>query len=403
MELEEHGTTLEQDENGAALAVGGLRSQKRTKSAYARVDGEGGKEGGTTEAGSDAGSGRAPSASAPRRQRASTRERGAVGEVRAVPDERGVPEEWDEFGDEGVVEDELDYEEYDGDDQIDGYGRRRRRGSSIAVVLLVLFVLFAVVGVAGLFATQRFSREEPQATPGSPGDGEGAQQPGYSPGSDSERAGVEGAGGPDSSGDPVEETGLTVSQENGGGEGLYVSIGDETWRGEMTPEEGTGGEVLALDGPTAANVKMGFRTRDPEAIVDHGSFGVYAPGGGLVYATVQRTKAFGAEEAETRGTYTVIGTSGEYYSGTYADSLPEPGAPSAGDRVVRTYTVEEGLPKEAGSEPEEGADRPEPQTFRVAYELEGLEGENGRPIVPQLLGWHAPDGTKLEEIVDAPR
>ncbi len=196
----------------------------------------------------------------------------------------------------------------------------------------------------------------------------------------------------------IEETDLTVSQEDDGQGGLYVTIGDETWHGASSREEGVDGEVLRLEGPTAVNINMGFATKDPEAVVDHGSFGIYEPGGGLVYATVQRHRALGGEEALTRGTYTVTGTSGELYSGGYVDSLPDPES----DRVVRTYTVEEGLPAEAGAE-DEG---PEPETLKVAYKLSRIEDERGkavqeRPLVPQLVGWHAPDGAKLHEIVDA--
>ncbi len=370
---------------------GGLRLRKRTQGAHARK-----------------GSDEAEPAAEPRQTAP------VAGRPRAERPSRAEAFEEDrEEGFGGAYEVRED-EEF-GDEEFDDEGRGRGNRVPIAFALLVLFVSLSVVGFV---AQQTWTAPvEPEAAgsgqlPGSreePAPAGAKESPEGPSGIDPSDGSGEGAGAaaesetPSASGGRIEETGLTVSQEDDGQGGLYVTIGDETWHGASSSGENGQSEVLKLEGPTAANINTGFATKDPEAVVDYGSFGIYEPGGGLMYATVQRTKALGAQEATTRGTYSVIGKSGEHYTGNYSDSVPDPET----DRVVRVYTVEKGLPPEAGAEPKERVPEPEVETLAVAFELPRLEDEEGkaiqdRSLVPQLVGWHAPDGTELQEIVDAP-
>ncbi len=372
---------------------GGLRMRKRTQGAHARLGSD--EEAPPAEAEPPAPAARRPLAERPSHAGSVSEDDEGPGGLAAIDQGHDDGDEEEEEFEEGFGEEEYDEEEFD-----DERGPRRRVPSAIALALLVLFVSLSVVG---FFARHTFTAP---AGPEAARSGRPTEEDGAAPGGEEAPQVVQPTLDPSDAADDasgaaggrIEETDLTVSQEDDGQGGLYVTIGDETWHGASSREEGVDGEVLRLEGPTAVNINMGFATKDPEAIVDHGSFGIYEPGGGLMYATVQRHRALGGEEALTRGTYTVTGTSGELYSGGYVDSLPDPES----DRVVRTYTVEEGLPAEAGAE-DEG---PEPETLKVAYKLPRIEDERGkavqeRPLVPQLVGWHAPDGAKLHEIVDA--
>lgn len=363
-------------------AGSGLRFRKRVQGAHARKGSDGAAPADEPER--PAPSTRRPLAGRPRREEAFA-EDDEVGFD--VPDEPQAEELQEDYEDEDYEDDER--------------GRGRRVPSAIALALLVLFL---TVPAVGFFARQTFmapaepdvvASGQPAGEEDAPAGVEASPEVLPSDGASEVDEDAAEAAAPSVAGGRIEETDLTVVQEDDGQGGMYLTIGDETWHGLSSPEEGAEGDVLKLEGPTAVNINTGFATKDPEAVVDHGSFGIYEPGGGFMYATVQRTKALGAEEATTRGTYTVVGASGEQYSGSYSDSLPDP----ENDLVVRSYTVEEGLPPEGGTAPEE----PEAETLRVAYELPRLEEEKGRPFVPQLVGWHAPDGTKLHEIVDAPK
>jgi hypothetical protein len=164
----------------------------------------------------------------------------------------------------------------------------------------------------------------------------------------------------------TEDTGVIFRAEPPDDEGnIKLLAGEKEWEGRLEPAEG-GGEILTLQGPTAAQFKRGFELEG--GAVTTGVFAVARPDGPVVHATFQRA-ATGSEEWST-GTYYVISGDEVVLEGSYTDVRPDPGS----DGIVRTY--EERTPGEPGTE----------KTFSV-----GFEAPEGIPI-PELVGWAPPEG-----------
>jgi hypothetical protein len=134
------------------------------------------------------------------------------------------------------------------------------------------------------------------------------------------------------------------------------------WKGKL--EKTDAGEVLTLEGPTAAQFRRAITL--PDVSVTTGVIGRAEPGGPILHATFQRTDA-GGEEL-TQGTYTVVDGDKILVEGHYADRRD-------GDAVTRTYT-EDGNP---AADP--GTDR------RYAVRFEAPAGVS----IPILVGWRPPE------------
>jgi hypothetical protein len=169
----------------------------------------------------------------------------------------------------------------------------------------------------------------------------------------------------------VEDTGVVFRAEAPDDEGnIELLAGEKEWSGKLEASDG-GGEILTLEGPTAAQFKRGFELES--GAVTTGVFAVAEPEGPVVHATFQRTST-GTDEYSS-GTYYVISGGEAVLEGSYTDVRPDPES----DRIVRSY--EERTPGEPGSE----------KTFSVSF-----EAPEGIPI-PELVGWAPPEGLPAVE------
>lgn len=163
----------------------------------------------------------------------------------------------------------------------------------------------------------------------------------------------------------VENTGVVFRAEAPDDEGnIKLLAGDKEWSGKLEASDG-GGEILTLEGPTAAQFKRGFELDD--GAVTTGVFAVAEPDGPVVHATFQRASTGTGEWSS--GTYYVISGGEVVLEGGYTDVRPDPES----DRIVRAY--EERTPGDPGSE----------KTFSVSF-----EAPEGIPI-PELVGWAPPE------------
>lgn len=144
----------------------------------------------------------------------------------------------------------------------------------------------------------------------------------------------------------------------------YLKVGEISWKGKL--EDAEGGQILTLEGTTAAQ----FKTIEvPDGTITTGVFGRAEPGKPILYATFQRTNA--GEEEITQGTYQVMNGGEVLVSGDYRDRR-------SGDTVTRVY-VEDDLPQ---TDP--GVDRTYSVEFVAPPEV---------PI-PALVGWEQPEVAK---------
>jgi hypothetical protein len=141
----------------------------------------------------------------------------------------------------------------------------------------------------------------------------------------------------------------------------YLKVGEISWKGKL--EEAEGGQVLTLEGTTAAQ----FRTIEvPDGKITTGIFGRAEPGKPILYANFLRTNTSGEEI--TQGTYQVTNAGEVLVSGDYRDQR-------SGDTVTRVY-VEDDNPQ---TDP--GVDRTYSVKFVAPPEV---------PI-PALVGWEQPE------------
>jgi hypothetical protein len=134
------------------------------------------------------------------------------------------------------------------------------------------------------------------------------------------------------------------------------------WKGKL--EKTDTGEVLTLEGPTAAQFRRAISL--PDGSITTGVIGRAEPEGTVLHATFQRTDA-GAQEL-TQGTYTVVDGDTVLVEGHYADRR-------GGSSVTRTYTEDESPTSDPGID----------RRYAVRFEAPA-----GVPI-PILVGWRPPE------------
>jgi hypothetical protein len=166
-------------------------------------------------------------------------------------------------------------------------------------------------------------------------------------------------------GEPVvgaRDTGIAFEEPVRRDGDYYLRAGSVAWKGKL--EKTDTGEILTLEGPTAAQFRRAITL--PDGSVTTGVIGRAEPEGPILHATFQRTDA-GTEEL-TQGTYSLVDGDTVLVEGHYADRRD-------GGSVTRTYTEDES-PATAP-----GIDR----RYAVRFEAPA-----GIPI-PILVGWRAPE------------
>jgi HSP20 family molecular chaperone IbpA len=164
----------------------------------------------------------------------------------------------------------------------------------------------------------------------------------------------------------AEDTGIVVEPGTQDEDGtITLTAGELAWRGEV--EETDEGEVLTLEGPTAAQFKRGFEL--PNGSMTSGVFAVAQPGEPVVHATFHRAEQ--GEEEVTTGTYYAMDEDVVLSRGTYVDDRD-------GDTVTRTYTEQPGETEES--------------VYRVTF-----TAPQDAPV-PFLPGWRAPSTDVLGAI-----
>lgn len=158
------------------------------------------------------------------------------------------------------------------------------------------------------------------------------------------------------------DTGIAFEEPVRRGGDYYLRAGSVAWKGKL--EKTDTGEVLTLEGPTAAQFRRAIAL--PEGSITTGVIGRAEPEGPVLHATFQRTDA-GAEEF-TQGTYSVVDGDAVLVEGHYTDRRD-------GGSVTRTYSEDES----PATDP--GVDR----RYAVRFEAPA-----GVPI-PILVGWRAPE------------
>jgi hypothetical protein len=166
----------------------------------------------------------------------------------------------------------------------------------------------------------------------------------------------------------AEDTKVAFGVPKQKGDDYYLEAGQIAWKGRL--EKTKDGEVLTLEGPTAAQFKRAVQVAGGD--ITTGVFGRAEPGKPLVHATFHRT-TIGDREV-TQGTYSVVGEDAILLSGTYTDQR-------SGDDITRTYT--ENVP---GAPPEEAA------SYAVKF-----KAPMGVPI-PALVGWKAPEDQGPQQV-----
>jgi len=160
----------------------------------------------------------------------------------------------------------------------------------------------------------------------------------------------------------VRETGVAFEEPVRRDGDYYLRAGSVAWKGKL--EKTDAGEVLTLEGPTAAQFRRAISL--PGGSITTGVIGRAEPEGPILHATFQRTDA--GEEELTQGTYSLVDGDTVLVEGHYADRRD-------GGSVTRTYTEDES-PATAP-----GIDR----RYAVRFEAPA-----GVPI-PILVGWRTPE------------
>jgi hypothetical protein len=157
---------------------------------------------------------------------------------------------------------------------------------------------------------------------------------------------------------PIEDTGIGFAEPVKKDGGYYLRSGEISWKGKI--ETNDTGQVLTLEGPTAAQFKRAVAL--PHGEIMTGVFGRAQPDQPVVHGTFHRVSF--KDEERTTGTYYAVEDQTVLVEGTYIDERD-------GDNVVRTYHDDY---------PEGKKDR----SYRVSF-----EAPPGVPI-PTLAGWEPP-------------
>jgi len=158
------------------------------------------------------------------------------------------------------------------------------------------------------------------------------------------------------------DTGIAFEEPVRRDDSYYLRAGSVAWKGKL--EKTDAGEVLTLEGPTAAQFRRAISL--PGGSITTGVIGRAEPEGPVLHATFQRTDA-GAEEL-TQGTYSVVDGDAVLVEGHYDDRRD-------GNTVTRTYTEDENPAADPGTD----------RRYAVRFEAPA-----GVPI-PILVGWRAPE------------
>jgi hypothetical protein len=156
----------------------------------------------------------------------------------------------------------------------------------------------------------------------------------------------------------VRDTGIGIAEPVEKDGAYYLRSGEIAWKGKL--ENTDTGEVLTLEGPTAAQFKRAITL--PGGSITTGVFGRAEPGKPILHATFHRVSV--GEQEYTTGTYVAVDEGRVLVKGSYSDERH-------GDAVVRTYT-------------EHAPGLGEEERYAVRF-----EAPPGVPI-PALVGWQAP-------------
>jgi hypothetical protein len=241
------------------------------------------------------------------------------------------------------------YEEEDYYDEDDSglVGWIRSNWYVIAAALLVL-VLAVAIGVKALGGSPDPSDAESSGEPSS------AQQASQDP-----------AGGPGAPAmlfpeGPPKNTGIVIEEPVQEKDTYFLKSGEVAWKGKLEATEK--GEVLTLEGPTAAQFRRAIET--PAGHVDTGTFGRAEPDGPMVHVMYHRS-ANDTQEL-TGGTYFLVNGPETLLQGFYHDTRND-------NTITRTYN--EWNPQDPK------AAKSYAVTFKAAP---------GVPV-PALIGWEEPE------------
>lgn len=163
---------------------------------------------------------------------------------------------------------------------------------------------------------------------------------------------------------PVRDTAIAFEppvEEDGA---YYLEAGEIAWKGKLESTET--GEILTLEGPTAAQFKRAVAL--PQGSITTGVFGRAEPEKPIVHATFQRVVL--GEDEQTSGTYYAVDDGAVLVKGSYFDRRD-------GETVTRTYL------EDADPATNPGLD---------AHYAVRFEAPPDAPI-PALVGWRPPAGT----------